>query len=66
LLSITSSLSSSVIGYGGHVHEPSQALVNGEFSFVGNIVGRYDLGEINAVAERIERRDIDDRAVITP
>jgi propanol-preferring alcohol dehydrogenase len=77
-----------VIGYGGHVHEPSQALVNGEFSFVGNIVGRYaelqelvalveqgdvdlhtsryDLGEINAVAEKLEHREIDGRAVITP
>lgn len=30
-----------IIGYGGHVHEPAQALVNGEFSFVGNIVGRF-------------------------
>lgn len=77
-----------VIGYGGHVHEPAQALVNGEFSFVGNIVGRYaelqelvalveqgdvelhtsryDLGDVNAVAERLERGEIDGRAVITP
>ena len=77
-----------IIGYGGHVHEPSQALVNGEFSFVGNIVGRYaelqelvalveqgdvdlhtsryDLGEVNIVAEKLEHREIDVRAVITP
>ncbi|MEF8814610.1 MAG: NAD(P)-dependent alcohol dehydrogenase [Halovenus sp.] len=77
-----------IIGYGGHIHEPAQALVNGEFSFVGNIVGRfaelqelvalveqgdvdlhtsrYDLEEINTVAEKLERREIDGRAVITP
>jgi len=77
-----------VVGYGGHVHEPSQALVSGEFSFVGNIVGRfaelqelvalvergdvelhttrYDLGEINGVAERLEHGEIEGRAVITP
>jgi len=77
-----------IIGYGGHVHEPAQALVDGEFSFVGNIVGRYaelqelvalvddgyvdlrttryGLGEINDVAEKLEHREIDGRAVITP
>jgi D-arabinose 1-dehydrogenase-like Zn-dependent alcohol dehydrogenase len=77
-----------IIGYGGHVHEPAQALVDGEFSFQGNIVGRYtelqelvalvergdvelttsryDLGEINTVAEKLERGEIDGRAVITP
>jgi D-arabinose 1-dehydrogenase-like Zn-dependent alcohol dehydrogenase len=77
-----------IIGYGGHVHEPAQALVNGEFSFVGNIVGqyselqelvalvdqgdvdlhttRYELGEINDVAEALEHREIEGRAVITP
>jgi propanol-preferring alcohol dehydrogenase len=77
-----------IIGYGGHVHEPAQALVNGEFSFVGNIVGRYaelqelvalveqdevdlhtsryDLEEVNTVAEELEHREIDGRAVITP
>jgi propanol-preferring alcohol dehydrogenase len=76
-----------IIGYGGHIHEPSQALVDGEFSFVGNIVGqytelqelvalvedgyvdlhtsRYDLGEINDVAEKLEHGEIDGRAVIT-
>ena len=77
-----------IIGYGGHIHEPAQALVNGEFSFVGNIVGRYaelqelvalveqgdvdlhtsryDLAEVNTVAEQLEHREIDGRAVITP
>ncbi|MEM4782276.1 MAG: alcohol dehydrogenase catalytic domain-containing protein, partial [Halalkalicoccus sp.] len=76
-----------IIGYGGHIHEPSQALVNGEFSFVGNIVGKYtelqelvslvgqgemhletsqySLGEINDVAEALEHREIEGRAVIT-
>jgi propanol-preferring alcohol dehydrogenase len=77
-----------IIGYGGHIHEPAQALVNGEFSFVGNIVGRfaelqelvalveqgdvelhtsrYDLEEINTVAEKLEHGEIEGRAVITP
>ena len=77
-----------IIGYGGHVHEPAQALVDGEFAFQGNIVGqytelqelvalvergevdlhtsRYDLDEINTVAEKLEHREIDGRAVITP
>ncbi|WP_122089344.1 NAD(P)-dependent alcohol dehydrogenase [Halalkalicoccus subterraneus] len=41
-----------VIGYGGHIHEPSQALVNGEFSYVGNIVGKYtELQELVALVE---------------
>ncbi len=77
-----------VVGYGGHVHEPAQALVNGEFSFKGTLVGRYaelqelvalvdqgdvglhtsryDLDEINTVAERLEHGEIEGRAVITP
>ncbi|WP_254820810.1 NAD(P)-dependent alcohol dehydrogenase [Haloglomus halophilum] len=77
-----------VIGYGGHVHEPAQALVNGEFSFRGTLVGRYaelqelvalvdqgevelrtsryDLGDINTVAERLEHGEIEGRAVVTP
>ena len=77
-----------IIGYGGHIHEPAQALVDGEFAFQGNIVGRYtelqelvalvergdvelhttryDLSEINTVAEKLEHREIDGRAVITP
>ncbi|MFP4627287.1 MAG: NAD(P)-dependent alcohol dehydrogenase [Natronomonas sp.] len=77
-----------IVGYGGHIHEPSQALVNGEFSFVGNIVGRfaelqelvalvergdvelhtsrYELENINTVAEKLEHGEIDGRAVITP
>ncbi|SFC25113.1 alcohol dehydrogenase, propanol-preferring/NAD+-dependent secondary alcohol dehydrogenase Adh1 [Halobiforma haloterrestris] len=77
-----------VVGYGGHVHEPCQAMVFGEFSFRGALVGRYaelqelvalvdrgdvelhterhDLGEINEVAERLERGEIEGRAVIQP
>jgi len=77
-----------IIGYGGHIHEPAQALVDGEFSYVGNIVGRfaelqelvalveqgevelrtsrYDLGDVNTVAEKLEHGEIEGRAVITP
>jgi len=77
-----------IIGYGGHIHEPAQTLVNGEFSFVGNIVGRfselqelvalvergdvelhttrYDLADVNTVAEKFEHGEIEGRAVITP
>jgi propanol-preferring alcohol dehydrogenase/NAD+-dependent secondary alcohol dehydrogenase Adh1 len=77
-----------IIGYGGHIHEPAQALVNGEFAFRGTLVGRYaelqelvalvdrgavdlhteryDLGDVNTVAERLEHGEIDGRAVITP
>ncbi|WP_256298105.1 NAD(P)-dependent alcohol dehydrogenase [Haloarchaeobius salinus] len=56
-----------VIGYGGHVHAPCQALVNGEFSYEGNIVGRYaELQELVALVERgdvelrTERHDLDE------
>ena len=77
-----------VIGYGGHVHEPAQTLVDGEFAYRGTLVGqytelqelvalveqgdvdlhtsRYDLGDINEVAEKLEHGEIDGRAVITP
>jgi len=77
-----------VVGYGGHVHEPSQALVNGDFSYQGTLVGqytelqelvalvergdvdlrtsRYNLGEINDVAAKLDRGEIEGRAVITP
>ncbi|WIV66273.1 NAD(P)-dependent alcohol dehydrogenase [Natrialbaceae archaeon AArc-T1-2] len=77
-----------VIGYGGHIHEPCQALVDGEFSYRGTLVGqytelqelvalvergdvelhtdRYDLEEINTVAERLEHGEIEGRAVVTP
>ncbi|WP_254279986.1 NAD(P)-dependent alcohol dehydrogenase [Haloarcula marina] len=77
-----------IIGYGGHIHEPAQALVNGEFAYQGNIVGRYaelqelvalvergevdlhttryDLEDVNDVAQKLEDREIDGRAVITP
>jgi D-arabinose 1-dehydrogenase-like Zn-dependent alcohol dehydrogenase len=77
-----------VVGYGGHVHEPAQAMVDGEFSYRGTLVGqytelqelvalveagdvelrttRYDLGEINDVAARLERGEIEGRAVVVP
>ena len=77
-----------VIGYGGHIHEPAQALVNGEFAYRGTLVGeytelqelvalvesgdvelrtsRYPLEEINDVAEALEHREIEGRAVIVP
>jgi propanol-preferring alcohol dehydrogenase/NAD+-dependent secondary alcohol dehydrogenase Adh1 len=77
-----------IIGYGGHIHEPAQALVNGEFAFRGTLVGkytelqelvklvergdvelrtsRYDLDDVNTVAERLEHNEIEGRAVITP
>lgn len=77
-----------IVGYGGHIHEPSQTLVNGEFGFRGTLVGKYtelqelmalvdrgdvdlhttrfSLGEINAVAEKLEHGEIEGRAVITP
>ncbi|MBX0324620.1 NAD(P)-dependent alcohol dehydrogenase [Halomicroarcula sp. F13] len=42
-----------IIGYGGHIHEPAQALVNGEFAYQGNIVGQYtELQELVALVER--------------
>ncbi|MFB6176924.1 MAG: NAD(P)-dependent alcohol dehydrogenase [Halobaculum sp.] len=44
-----------IIGYGGHIHEPTQSLVNGEFSFVGNIVGQFsELQELVALVEQGE------------
>ena len=42
-----------VVGYGGHVHEPSQALVNGDFGYQGTLVGDYtELQELVALVER--------------
>lgn len=44
-----------IIGYGGHIHEPAQSLINGEFSYVGNIVGRFaELQELVALVEQGE------------
>ncbi|MXR41091.1 alcohol dehydrogenase catalytic domain-containing protein [Halobaculum sp. WSA2] len=44
-----------VIGYGGHVHEPAQSLVDGEFSYKGTLVGRYtELQELVALVDRGE------------
>ena len=42
-----------VVGYGGHVHEPSQTLVDGEMSYRGTLVGRYtELQELMALVDR--------------
>jgi D-arabinose 1-dehydrogenase-like Zn-dependent alcohol dehydrogenase len=42
-----------VIGYGGHIHEPAQALVDGEFAYRGTLVGRYpELQELLALVEQ--------------
>ncbi|QCJ47623.1 NAD(P)-dependent alcohol dehydrogenase [Haloprofundus sp. MHR1] len=46
-----------IIGYGGHIHEPSQALVDGEFSFVGNIVGKYT--ELQELVSLVDRGDVE-------
>jgi D-arabinose 1-dehydrogenase-like Zn-dependent alcohol dehydrogenase len=56
-----------VVGYGGHVHEPSQALVDGEFSFRGTLVEKYtELQELMALVDRgdvelrTSRHDLDE------
>ena len=56
-----------IIGYGGHVHEPSQLLVDGEISFRENIVGKYtEFQELVALVEhgdvslRTTRHGLDD------
>jgi D-arabinose 1-dehydrogenase-like Zn-dependent alcohol dehydrogenase len=42
-----------IVGYGGHIHEPAQALVDGEFDYRGTLVGRYaELQELVALVER--------------
>lgn len=39
-----------MVGYGGHIHQPSQALVNGDFTYQGTLVGRYtELQELMAL-----------------
>ena len=44
-----------VVGYGGHIHEPTQALVNGEFAYRGTLVGRFtELQELMALVDRGE------------
>ncbi len=46
-----------IIGYGGHIHEPAQALVNGEFAYQGNIVGKYT--ELQELVSLVDRGDVD-------
>lgn len=44
-----------IVGYGGHIHRPSQDLVDGEFSYRGNLVGTYtELQELVALVEQGE------------
>ncbi|MES3517325.1 MAG: NAD(P)-dependent alcohol dehydrogenase [Natronomonas sp.] len=44
-----------VVGYGGHIHEPAQALVNGELAYRGTLVGQHtELQELVALVERGE------------
>ncbi|MFC6836112.1 NAD(P)-dependent alcohol dehydrogenase [Halomarina ordinaria] len=46
-----------VVGYGGHVHEPAQTLVNGEFSYVGTLVGQYT--ELQELMALVAQGDVD-------
>jgi D-arabinose 1-dehydrogenase-like Zn-dependent alcohol dehydrogenase len=46
-----------VVGYGGHIHEPAQALVDGEFSYRGTLVGQYT--ELQELVALVERGDVD-------
>ncbi|WP_135819697.1 NAD(P)-dependent alcohol dehydrogenase [Halostella litorea] len=44
-----------VVGYGGHVHEPSQTLVDAEIAYRGTLVGTYtELQELVALVEQGE------------
>ena len=44
-----------VVGYGGHIHQPSQALVDGEFSYRGTLVGTHpELQELMALVANDE------------
>ncbi|MEY7849227.1 NAD(P)-dependent alcohol dehydrogenase [Natrarchaeobius sp. A-rgal3] len=45
-----------VIGYGGHVHEPSQTLVDGEMAFRGTLVGKY--AELQELVSLVDRGDV--------
>ena len=42
-----------IVGYGGHIHQPAQTLVSGEFGFRGTLVGKYaELQELMALVDR--------------
>ena len=42
-----------IVGYGGHIHQPAQTLVSGEFGFRGTLVGKYaELQELIALVDR--------------
>ncbi len=46
-----------IVGYGGHIHEPSQALVDAEFAYRGTIVGQYT--ELQELVRLVERGDVE-------
>jgi D-arabinose 1-dehydrogenase-like Zn-dependent alcohol dehydrogenase len=46
-----------IVGYGGHIHEPSQSLVDGEFAYRGTLVGKYS--ELQELVALVERGDVD-------
>ena len=46
-----------VVGYGGHVHEPAQAFVAGEFTYRGTLVGQYS--ELQELVALVDRGDVD-------
>ena len=61
-----------VVGYGGHIHEPAQALVDGDFAYRGTLVGTYPelqellslvaRGEVSLRTSRYALEDINDVA----
>ncbi|XVH30733.1 NAD(P)-dependent alcohol dehydrogenase [Haloferacaceae archaeon DSL9] len=53
-----------VVGYGGHIHEPSQTLVNGEFGFRGTLVGKY--AELQELMALVDSGDVDLRTTRYP
>jgi len=63
-----------VVGYGGHIHEPAQALVDGEFAYRGTLVGQYtelqelvalvDNGDVDLHTERYELDEINEVATM--
>jgi hypothetical protein len=46
-----------VVGYGGHVHEPAQTFVDGEFAYRGTLVGRY--AELQELVALVDRGDVE-------
>ena len=46
-----------IVGYGGHIHEPAQTLVSGEFAYRGTLVGKY--AELQELMALVDRGDVD-------